>query len=153
MTWYPHITVAAVVKRQNTFLVVQERNEDGDLVVNQPAGHLEENESIYDAVVRETLEETGWRVEPKAVLNFNLYKAPSNQTTYFRCNVFAEIVEQAADGPLDPDIEQAIWLTEQEIHNHKLRSPMVTKAIDEFNQKVFYPLDIIQSFLNPNELV
>ena len=62
MSDYPHITVATVVEKDGKFLMVEERS-DGALVYNQPAGHLELGESLLEAAVRETLEETRWQVE------------------------------------------------------------------------------------------
>jgi len=60
--WRPDVTVACVVPQQGKFLLVEE-NVRGELVLNQPAGHLEPDESLLQAAVREALEETGWSVE------------------------------------------------------------------------------------------
>jgi ADP-ribose pyrophosphatase YjhB (NUDIX family) len=59
--WRPDVTVATIVARDGRFLIVEE-NVRGELVLNQPAGHLEPDESLLDAARRETLEETGWSV-------------------------------------------------------------------------------------------
>ena len=53
MGWNPEVTVAAVVERDHRFLVVEERI-SGRLVLNQPAGHLEDGETLVEAVIRET---------------------------------------------------------------------------------------------------
>ena len=63
MIWTPHVTVASVIEQHGHFLLVQER-ESGRTVLNQPAGHLEDGESLVAAVIRETLEETGWHFRP-----------------------------------------------------------------------------------------
>ncbi|HQR24655.1 MAG TPA: NUDIX domain-containing protein, partial [Steroidobacteraceae bacterium] len=65
MVWKPDVTVAAVAERDGRFLVVEERA-GGRVVINQPAGHLEDGESFLEAVVRETLEETAWTFVPQA---------------------------------------------------------------------------------------
>ena len=65
----PHITVACVLKRLDKFLFVRERIE-GRTVYNQPAGHLEKNETLIEAAKRETLEETGWEIEVTGFLEF-----------------------------------------------------------------------------------
>ena len=39
MTWFPHVTVAAVIENDGRFLMVEEEVSAG-LVYNQPAGHL-----------------------------------------------------------------------------------------------------------------
>jgi ADP-ribose pyrophosphatase YjhB (NUDIX family) len=59
MIWKPNVTVAAVVERDGRFLLVEEDTERGRLY-NQPAGHLDECESLLRAVARETLEETAY---------------------------------------------------------------------------------------------
>ena len=84
MTWKPHATVAVVVEDdQGRFLLVEEVS-SGKVVFNQPAGHIEENEAILDAVRRETLEETGWEIDPVHFLGIYTYKAPANGVTYYR---------------------------------------------------------------------
>ncbi|RZA05142.1 MAG: NUDIX domain-containing protein, partial [Moraxellaceae bacterium] len=72
MTWAPHVTVATIVERDNRFLMVYEEA-DGALVYNQPAGHLDPNETLQDAAIRETFEETGWTVKLTGVVGVNLY--------------------------------------------------------------------------------
>lgn len=62
MNWHAHVTVATVIEDNGRFLLVEEQQR-GRLVLNQPAGHLEPGESLIEAALRETLEETGWTVE------------------------------------------------------------------------------------------
>src|SRR5512135_1342045 len=59
--WRPDVTVACIVPRNGKFLLVEE-DVRGERVLNQPAGHLEPDESLPAAAVRETREETGWDV-------------------------------------------------------------------------------------------
>ncbi|MFM2287453.1 MAG: hypothetical protein RL684_596, partial [Pseudomonadota bacterium] len=66
MGWKPDITVAAIVERDGRFLCVEERI-NGRLVLNQPAGHVEPGEDFIAAVMRETLEETAWQLEPESL--------------------------------------------------------------------------------------
>ena len=44
MQWKPNVTVAAIVENDGRFLLVEE-DADNAIVINQPAGHLEKNES------------------------------------------------------------------------------------------------------------
>ncbi len=79
------VTVAAVIERDGKFLMVEERAGTADkLVLNQPAGHLEQGESLVAAVAREALEETGHRFEPEHVVGFYLWRSPDADTTYLR---------------------------------------------------------------------
>src|SRR4051812_23127347 len=75
MEWLPHITVATIVEDNGRFLMVEE-HKAGRNVLNQPAGHLDPDETLIEAAVRETLEETGWDVEPTGVIGIYLYTAP-----------------------------------------------------------------------------
>ncbi len=43
--WTPHVTVACVIEKDGKYLMVEERDKtSGELVFNQPAGHLEQGE-------------------------------------------------------------------------------------------------------------
>lgn len=145
MTWYPHVTVATVVEREGRFLLVEERGEDGRLVYNQPAGHLEQGESLIEAAVREALEETGWHVEIEGLVSIALYTAPSNGITYHRTTFFGRALHHESERPLDDGIERAVWLTESEITaaHDRLRSPMVAEVIRLYRDGQRHPLSII----------
>ena len=100
MDWKPHITVATIVEDNGRFLMVEE-HKAGRNVLNQPAGHLDPNETLTEAAVRETLEETGWDVEPTGVLGIYLYTAPSNGVTYQRVCFIAKPLKHHPDYQLD----------------------------------------------------
>ena len=70
------------MEQDGRYLLVEEIV-DGETVLNQPAGHIEENESILEAALRETLEETGWHVELTDLVGIYNYSAP-NGVTYYR---------------------------------------------------------------------
>lgn len=133
MSWAPHVTVATVVERDGKFLLVYEQAE-GRKVYNQPAGHLEANETLIEAAIRETREETGWEVQPEAVISVRLYTAPANGVTYLRVTFVASTVAHYADQPLDEGIIEAVWLSREEIQARlpELRSPMTLEVIDEY---------------------
>ncbi|MFP3344935.1 NUDIX domain-containing protein, partial [Halomonas sp. SIMBA_159] len=78
----PHVTVATVVAREGRLLQVVERI-DGREVVNQPAGHLEPGETLLEAAVRETREETGWDVRLTALIGCYQWTA-GNGEPYLR---------------------------------------------------------------------
>jgi len=143
MVWFPHVTVAAVIKRDDNFLMVKEKNEIGVTVYNQPAGHLEENETLIEAMIRETLEETAWEVKPLAVLSFRIYKSPSNNISYLRTTFIAEALVHHPDLTLDEDIDEAVWLSIKEIQTKNLRSPLVWQAIEEYESGCQYPLEML----------
>jgi len=146
--WTPHVTVATVIEREGRYLLVEERDKfSGLLVFNQPAGHLEANETLADAAVRETLEETTWRIELRGILGVALYTAPGNQVTYVRTTFLANPVTQMPNATLDPDIHAIHWLDYEEIvaSSARMRSPLVLASVEQHRRGICFPLDLIYS--------
>ncbi|MBZ2167771.1 NUDIX hydrolase [Marinobacter sp. F4216] len=144
MTWKPHATVAVIVEDdQGRFLLVEEMS-NGKVVFNQPAGHIEEDEAILEAVRRETLEETGWLIEPEHFLGVYTYKAPSNGATYYRFCYAARAISRQTDS-LDTGIIAAHWLDLESVRNlgSRLRSPMVLQCIEDYRKGRRFPLDVV----------
>jgi 8-oxo-dGTP pyrophosphatase MutT (NUDIX family) len=113
-------------------------------VINQPAGHLEKNESLIDAVIRETLEETRWDFEPQYITGIYRW-LHDNGETYLRICFAGNVVKEHTDIKYDTGIEQAIWLTENEIKEKtNLRSPLVLKSINDYLAGNKLPLSLIQ---------
>ncbi|AZT84205.1 NUDIX hydrolase [Marinobacter sp. NP-4(2019)] len=144
MTWTPHATVAVIVEDDDGRFLLVEEVSGGLVVFNQPAGHIEEDEAILDAVRRETLEETGWQVEPVHFLGLYTYKAPANGVTYHRFCYSARAVKKVTD-QLDDGIIAAHWLTRDEIASlgGQLRSPLVLRCIEDYRNGRRFPLDVI----------
>ncbi len=132
--WPPHITVATVVQRENAqrnaqFLFVEEQD-DGRTVFNQPAGHLDPGESLLDAAIRETLEETAWQVSLTGFVGLYHYYSEHNDTTYLRVCFTAQPIRHT-DLALDSDIIAAHWLTREELQDLPMRSPLVQLCLDD----------------------
>ena len=142
--WPPHITVASVIEKDGKFLLVEEISA-GRLVFNQPAGHLEPNESLAEAAVRETLEETGWHSKPLYVLGISKYIAPHNGTIYYRTTFISEALDYDPSIILDDGIQQAVWLDVETLRANpdKLRSPLVLENIEQYLNGEHYPLSMI----------
>ncbi|OOZ42001.1 NUDIX hydrolase [Solemya pervernicosa gill symbiont] len=140
----PHITVAAICEKNGRFLCVEEISE-GKRVYNQPAGHLEPGETLLDAVIRETQEESGWTFQPESIVGIYNWTRPEDQRTYVRVTFCGSCGDHHPEQPLDQGIEQALWLTRDELVNAsiKLRSPMVLHCIDDYLAGERYPLELI----------
>lgn len=133
MTWRPDLTVAAVVQREGRFLIVEERI-NGATVFNQPAGHVEDRESVITAVIRETLEETAWHFTPQHFLGLYLWRNEDNGRSTVRIAVSGEVTTREPSRRLDHGILDTHWLTRDELvaRTSQLRSPLVLNCIDDY---------------------
>ena len=148
MEWQPHITVATIVEDQGRFLFVEELKH-GRAVLNQPAGHLDPNESLLDAAVRETLEETGWDIELTAVIGIYLYTAPSNGVTYQRVCFAGKPIKHHPERALDDGIIAARWLTRDELlaQRENWRSELIGQCLDDYSSGRLHSLELIRPSL------
>ena len=145
--WQPDVTVATVVVRDGRLLVVEETVR-GALVLNQPAGHLEPDESLHSAALRETLEETGWDVELTAFIGAYQWKSPDDGRHFLRMAFAAEPLLHHPDRALDEGIVQALWLTPAELQaqSSRHRSPLVWRAVEDFLSGRRFPLQALTHF-------
>lgn len=143
--WTPDITVAAVCEKQGRFLLVEEKSKSTQKIVfNQPAGHLEPGETIIDAVIRETLEETCCHFTPEALVGLYRLELPSGKT-YIRYTFSGTVSDVDNNYQLDPDIIRTHWLTPESIRASKsLRSPIVVNCVNDYLSGARYPLDILK---------
>lgn len=145
--WRPRVTVACVIERDARYLLVEELIH-GERLVNQPAGHLEPGESLVDAAVRETLEETGWSVRPTGLIGVYQWVSPNSREQYVRF-AFTAVAEEHDDGQaLDAGILRALWLHPSEIDDvhHRPRSPMVLRNIEDSQRRQALPLDALHAY-------
>jgi ADP-ribose pyrophosphatase YjhB (NUDIX family) len=144
MPFEPHVTVATVIEQDGKYLLIEEISH-GKQVYNQPAGHLEADETLTEAALRETLEETGWEVELQGVVGMALYLAPSNGVTYHRSTFYAAPTKHHKDRALDDGIEGIVWMSYEEMLQHadQMRSPLVIKAVEQYRNGHRYPLEMI----------
>lgn len=125
--------------------MVEERDGDGRTVLNQPAGHLEDGETLVDAVCREVLEETAWELDPQGLLGVYKWRVPGSGHTYLRYCFWGRGLRRHADRPLDGDILQALWLPVAQILDdpQRHRSPMVARCLDDYLQGRRFGLELI----------
>ena len=149
--WTAHVTVATVVEKDGKFLFVEEQTEGVmHTVFNQPAGHVEANETIIEAAIRETMEETGHTVEVTNLLGMYTYTPPMfPDRTYYRFCFLATSIAHDANAKLDTGIVGAVWMTLDElIESARARSPLVIKAVQDALSGQKYPLSLIYEHQN-----
>ena len=144
MRFTPHVTVAAIAEDAGRFLMVRERI-GVHVRYNQPAGHLEEGESLHEAVVRETLEETAWHFRPQALIGLYRWIAPDG-TTFLRAAFSGQAERHDPARDLDTGIEAAEWLNLDQIRalGDALRSPLVLRCIEDYRAGIRHPLELLQ---------
>jgi len=145
--WKPNVTVAAVVERDGSFLLVEEQTAEG-IRYNQPAGHLDAGESLLDAVTRETLEESAWRFKPTALVGVYQYHQAGSGITYLRFAFTGELSGHEAGRKLDTGILRALWMSVAEIRTScaKHRSPLLMQCVDDYLAGQRYPLALLHHY-------
>jgi len=141
--WRPSVTVAAIIEREGKFLFVEEL-QDGRRVLNQPAGHLDPDETLIAACAREVMEETAHRFEPAALVGiYRWYYQPADVTFLRFC--FSGKITGVETTPLDKEILALHWLTPQELKAKARmhRSPLVQQCLDDYLAGRNFPLAVI----------
>jgi ADP-ribose pyrophosphatase YjhB (NUDIX family) len=144
MVWMPHVTVAAVVERAGQFLLVDELV-NGRRVLNQPAGHLDEGETLTEAAIRETLEETAWRFKPQGLVGIYRWRQPLKGITFLRVTFYGEAIEHDPSRELDNGIVACVWMTYKQLAaaSQRLRSPMVLRSIADYQVGARHSLSLL----------
>ncbi len=146
MRWKPHVTVAGLIAESERFLIVEEEIINDNIVLNQPAGHLDPGESLLDAVCREVLEETAYEFTPQGLVGIYLFAGRYAQVTYLRFCFHGQAGAYHPEQPLDDGILRTLWLSQAELKaNHeRLRTPVVLQCVTDFLQGRSWPLEILQ---------
>ena len=147
MVWKPNVTVASVLEREGRFLLVEEETDHG-VCYNQPAGHLECGESLIDAVIRETLEETACTLNPQYLVGVYNCRNEASDVTYLRFAFGGAISAHDPGRQLDNGILAAHWLTVDEIRalQARHRSPLVMRCIEDWQSGRRYPLELLTHY-------
>ncbi len=143
--WKPSVTVAAVIERNGRFLLIEEA-EEGRRVLNQPAGHWEPGETLVEACVRETLEESAHRFTPTALVGIYHWRHSSTETVYLRLAFCGECGGEVAGRALDPAILGTTWLSADELRaagSARRRSPLVLRCVEDYLAGRRYPLEML----------
>jgi len=142
--WKPNVTVAAIVEHEGRFLLVEEETDDG-LMLNQPAGHLEANESLVEGAAREALEETAYEFTPEYLVGIYRWRHPERNVTYLRFAFAGRLGTHHPESPLDMGIVRALWLTATEVRasRGRHRSPLVVRCMEDYQRGARASLDLL----------
>jgi 8-oxo-dGTP pyrophosphatase MutT (NUDIX family) len=145
--WKPSVTVAAIIERDGQFLLVEEETSEG-VRFNQPAGHLDPNETLEQAVARETMEESAHEFTPTELVGVYLSRYVSLRTntevTYLRFAFCGEL-GASLDSPLDDGILRAVWMSYDELLSTRPRhrSDLVMQCVDDYLAGKRAPLSLL----------
>lgn len=146
--WNASVTVAAVIERGGRFLLVEEETPAG-LRLNQPAGHLEAGESLINAVIRETLEETAHTFEPRALVGCYMSRGLSSRdqgdTTYIRFAFTGDLGSLDAGRQLDTGIVRTVWMSIEELRacRDRHRTPLLMACVEDYVAGKRFALDVL----------
>lgn len=150
--WKPSATVAAIIERDGRFLLVEEHTPEG-LKLNNPAGHLDEGESLVDGCAREALEETTHTFRPTALVGVYMSRfqrpahgnRPPEDVTYLRFAFCGELGDMRVGAQLDKGIVRTLWMTPDEIRasTARHRSPLIVRCMDDYLAGKRFPMDMV----------
>ena len=148
MQWKPNVTVAAIATQDDKFLLVEE-DADNHIVFNQPAGHLEQGETLLQAVKREVMEETAWEFQPDGIVGLYLYPNPHVDITYLRVCFYGTCTKYHPGEKLDAGIIRAVWMDRDELlaNSKNMRSTMVMQCINDYLSGKRYPLELLNHYI------
>lgn len=154
----PSVTVAAVITRDDPitgepqYLLVEEETADGRRL-NNPAGHLEQGESLLEGVAREVLEETACDFSATSWLGVYLARFQRQATpgraaedvTYVRIAFAGQVSAPQPGRALDHGIVRTLWLSYRELVERRAehRSPLVMRCIDDHRAGRRLPLEAL----------
>lgn len=149
MIWKPNVTVAAVVRQDGKYLLVEEDTDEGRRF-NQPAGHLDPGETLLEAVAREVREETRYDFRPTGLVGVYLWPHPGKDITYLRFAFRGELIGHDPSRELDTGIVAARWMTPEEIAavSSQHRSPLIAQCIADFDAGNDHPLAMLHHYLD-----
>lgn len=145
--WIPHVTVATIVEKDNKFLMVEE-DLHGKKLLNQPAGHLDKGETLVEAAIRETMEESAWQVKISHMIEFAQWTSPNSDTHFLRACFAGIPIKHFPSQKLDDGIVRSLWMSRDEVeqNSQRLRSPLVLHHIDHYIAGKRFDLDFFSYY-------
>ena len=141
------VIAGCLIVRDGKILMVKEAKKKCYGQWNFPAGHVEENELVTDAAIRETYEETGCKVKLTGVLPISTVYLKEKETAIiikFTADIIEENIKFDTEEILDVqwiDLEKVKNMTEEELRGYNT----ALKDIRNFEEKNIYSLEIFDN--------
>lgn len=140
------IIAGAIISKNNKVLMVKEAKKICYGKWNFPAGHVEENELITDAAIREIYEETGCKVKLTGVLPISSVMLKDNTLVMvrFTADIIEENIKFNTNEILDvkwKDIEEVKKMSEQELRGYDTN----IQFINDFVNAKIYPIKLFNN--------
>lgn len=141
------IVVGVCIKNDlNEILMVKEARDDIKGLYNIPAGKLDNNESIFDAAIRETKEETGYDVKLDSILCVQYLQDKNILKIIFNASIISGDIKFDKKEILDIkwiNIDELLRMSDQELRSYKSN----ISIINDVSNNISYSLDIIKNIL------
>lgn len=126
------VVAGVIIKKDNKYLLLQEKQPKAYMLWNFPAGRVDVGESLEETAIRETKEESGYDVELLKEIKIFHEKATSVVKHVFEAKIIGGELKFPEDEILD-----AQWFTYEEIKNmrDKLRSEWILDTINLLESK------------------
>ena len=110
------IAAGGIVFKDDSVLLVRYRDGNGGTYLVGPGGALEDEENIIQAIVRETMEETNVKVQPKRVVIIEdlICSRFKMSKVWMICDVVEGVVRKT-DGAEQEGITEAAWYTKAQL--------------------------------------
>ena len=127
------LTVSTVVRHEDRYLIIEELAA-GRRVLTQPGGHIDAGESPEQAVIRETLEESGCKVYPREMIGVYLWIHPQTRQQFLKLVYASDFVSCDESRSLDSGVIRRHWMSRDDLEHarQRLRTPVVLRCIHDF---------------------
>lgn len=146
MVQIDHAVVDVLVVDNGRYLLVEESKPGRAGQFNLPGGHVDNHESLQQAAIRETREETGYEVQLTGFIG--LY-----QSIYLDLNIAGPVFSAKLIGGAartSTEHPSSRWVTGDELRQMAASGQLFTTyppyAVDHYEQRGSWPLDTVLSF-------
>jgi ADP-ribose pyrophosphatase YjhB (NUDIX family) len=147
MTIFEYAIVDVLVERDGKFLIVREGKKGRENMWNLPGGHVDNLETIAEAAIRETQEETGYKIELTGFLGIYQALYQAKDLNVAGPVFLGKVVDgEATTSSKHPEIK---WVTAEELIVMANRGEFWTKypplLVKDYQRRGAYPLELVSS--------